>query len=109
MVIDSSSKIQLPIRDGYDHRLDGRQPGRKSTGKMFDEHSQEALHGPKNHPMHHDRSMALAVDPHVGQIKTFGEREIALNGGALPPAIQRIPELHIDFGAIERPFSSPMV
>ena len=72
---------------------------------MLNEHAQESLDGPQNHPMHHYRAMAVAVNPDVGQIKAFGKSEITLDGGALPPAIQSILQFDIDLRAVEGAFS----
>ena len=51
--------------------------------------------------MHHDRTVLFTVLAHVGQIEALGQREVHLNGGALPLTADAVKKLDVDLGAVE--------
>ena len=94
-----------PVGDGQQHRLDRRQPHREGPGKVLDEDPDEALQGTQDHPVQHHRAVLAAVGPHVGEVETLRQGEIALDGGALPAAVHGVLELDVDLGAVKGAFA----
>ena len=74
------------------------------AGEVPDQHPTEPFHGPKRMVNHH-RTVGLVVRADVGEIKSFGEVVIHLNGAKLPFSADHISHHKINFGAIERRFS----
>jgi len=52
--------------------------------------------------MQHGRAVALAVGTHIGQVKTLGQGEVALDSGALPAPLKGVGKLDVNFGAVKR-------
>ena len=89
------------IGDRQDPGLFGRQPGGHGAGVLLDEHTDEALQRAHDGPVHHDRAMTFAVLAHIGQVETFRQGEVHLDGGALPFTTDAVQQAHVDLGAVE--------
>src|SRR5882724_11103092 len=91
--------------DRADLHLYGSEPERKRSGIVLDENAEEAFHGAEQRAMHHERLVAGAVFADVFEAEAGGQVEIELHGGELPRAADRVDELDVDFGTIERAFA----
>ena len=98
---DFCSKSKMAVCDRDHHGLHRREPGRESAGKMFDQNAHKPLHGAEDDAVQHDRPVLAAVFADIGQVEALGQDEVALNGGALPGALQAVVELEVDFRAVK--------
>ena len=89
------------IRDGQDLCLHRRKPAGESTGIVLNQDADKALNGAVNHAVQHDRTMLLAVLPHIGEIELLRHQHIKLNRAALPGTANGIFQMEIYFRAVE--------
>ena len=71
----------MPLADRHQADLHRREPQRKGSGVVLDEHAEEALDRAEERAMHHHRLMALAVLADVLQLEARGQIEIELHRG----------------------------
>jgi hypothetical protein len=89
----------MPVGDRDDDSLYGRQPHRERARVVFDQHAQEAFHGPQQGAVHHVRAPFLPIFADVLEIEELGEVEVELNGAQLPLPAESIFDLDVDLGA----------
>ncbi len=68
---------------------------------MLDQHPQEPLDGAQNHPVQHYRPVPRSIGAYVSQIESFRQSEITLNSRTLPPPVQSVFKLDVDFRPVE--------
>ena len=90
-----------PVGNRQQDSLHRGQPDREGSGEVLDQDAHEALQRAQDHPVQHHRAMAFAIVAHVSEIKALRQGKIALNGSALPTALQGVFELDVDFGPVE--------
>ena len=95
----------MPLADGHQADLHGREPQRKRAGVVLDEHAEEALDRAEQRAVHHDRLMPLAVFADIFELEARGQVEVELHRRELPQAAEHIDELDVDLGAVERGFA----
>ena len=100
-----SGVSHVPLADGHQAHLHRREPQRKRSGIVLDEHAEEPLHRAEQRAMHHHRLMALAVFADVFKLEARGQIEVELHRRELPQAAEHVDELHVDLGAVERGFA----
>src|ERR671919_993656 len=82
--------------------LHGRQPGREGAGVVLGQNADEALERAQNGAMDHHRALGLAVGVDVLELEPLGLLEVDLDRRVLPAASQRVLDVHVDLGTIER-------
>ena len=95
----------VPLADGHEADLHGREPEREGSGVVLDEHAEEALNRAEERAVHHDGLMALAVFADVLELEARGKVEVELHRGELPEAAEDVDELDVDLGAVEGGFA----
>mmetsp|Transcript_91774 Transcript_91774/g.179822 ORF Transcript_91774/g.179822 Transcript_91774/m.179822 type:complete len:230 (+) Transcript_91774:133-822(+) len=96
----------LAVPYGFIHHwkqshLHGGQPQREVPRGALYQHSEEALQGPEDGSVHHNRPLLAVVCGSILQFKALGQIEVTLNCRALPFAPDRVPNLYIYFRTIE--------
>ena len=83
------------------HLLRG-QPEREGATVVLDQDTEETLQAAQQGAMHHVGPVFLSIIPHIIQVEALGQVEIELDRRELPLASDRILDLEIDLGAVER-------
>ena len=87
------------------HCLGGCQPQGEGPGVVLDGHAQEALHGPADRPVQHDRPLLGAVFGHILGIEALRQDEVQLQGAALPGPADGVAQVELQLGTIEGTFA----
>ena len=105
VVVEERLELQgvfgVPVGDGEDQDLDGRQPQREGAVVVLDEDPEEPLERAEQGPVDHIRAVLLAVLADVGHVEPFGIVEVELDGGALPEPADGVLDLDVDLGAVK--------
>src|SRR5438067_1685380 len=72
---------------------------------MFDEDAEKALHAAQDRPMEHDRGVLGIVFADVAGTEALGKIGIDLDGSELPAAAERVGNIELELGAVERAFA----
>src|SRR3954463_510561 len=91
----------MPVGDGDDARLDGRQPYREIAREVLDEDGDEALEGSVDGAVDHHRAMERVVLAHVLEIEALRSRVVELDGAELPESADAVLHLEIELGSVE--------
>ncbi len=94
--------VLVAVGDRQDRRLHRRQPRGERAGVVLGEDGEEALDGPEQRAVDHDRPVALVVGADVLQLEALRELEVELDRRHLPGAADGVARLHRDLGAVER-------
>jgi hypothetical protein len=91
--------------DGGDDHLPGREPEGQLSGVVLDHDADEPLEGAEDRTVKHDGPVFLAIRADVIGIQPLGQVEIGLEGAALPFTPDRVGQLEVELGAVERAFA----
>src|SRR6185436_2650103 len=94
--------LEVTVGDRHQAHLLGREPEGERAGVVLDQHGAESLDRPEDRAMDHHRTVPLVVLADVLHLEPFGQAEVALHGGELPQAADRVPEVEVHLGAVER-------
>src|SRR5438552_11399013 len=86
-----------------DTRLHRREPRRERTRVMLGEHPDESLEGAEDRAVDHDRAPRVPVAVDVFELEPVRLREVDLDGGKLPAAPERVLDVDVNLGPVERP------
>ena len=84
-----------------DH-LHRRQPGRERAGVVLDQDAEEPLDRAEQRPVDHVRALPGAVGGLVLDAEPAGLLEVDLERGHLPAPPDRVLDVHVDLGRVER-------
>ena len=70
---------------------------------MFDQATDESLHRADENAVQHDRTVRGVVGSSVLEGESFGKIEVQLHCRSLPFATDRVDQLEVELGAVERP------
>ena len=94
--------VELVLGDRHDDGLHRREPGGEVAGEVLDEHAEEALHRARQRAVDHDRPMIGAVGAAILELEAFGQHEVDLHGSELPLAADRVAQVDVELGPVER-------
>src|SRR3984885_3889803 len=94
--------LRVALTNRNHRHLHWRQPRRERARVVLDQHAKEPLHRSIQRTMHHDRLLARTIFGHIFQAKALGQVEVELHRRKLPQAPDRIHQLDVDLGTIER-------
>ena len=96
-------RLDVAVGDRDDDRLDRRQPERERAGEVLDEDPDEPLERAVDGAVDGDRALRLAVLVDVGQVEALGQhRQVGLDRRHLPLAPERVVDVDVDLGRVER-------
>ena len=94
--------LDVAVGDRDEPDLLGREPQRERAGVVLDQDPAEPLDRSEDRAVDHHRPVPLVVLAHVLHLEALGQREVALHGGQLPEAADRVAEVEVDLRAVER-------
>src|SRR5256884_4586243 len=83
-------------------RLHGCQPRREHARVVLGEHPDEPLEGAEDRAVDHNGALRLSVGVDVLEREAVGLREVDLDGRELPAAPERVQNVDVYFGPVER-------
>ena len=93
--------LDVPVGDGHQPELLGREPQRERAGVVLGEHAEEAFDRAEQRAVDHDRPVPRVVGARVVQVEALRHLEVDLDRRHLPRAADRVPRLHADLRAVE--------
>src|SRR5579875_3462166 len=99
---DDPGILELMLGDRDDDGLHRSEPGREVPAEVLDQHAEKSLHRTGESTMDHDRRVVGPVAPAVRQAETLGEDEVDLNRPELPTPSERIVQVDVELGTVER-------
>src|SRR3990170_4983966 len=97
-----AGRIEMPVGDGYDDRLDRRAPEGERAGKVLGKDADETLEAAVDRIVDDDRPLDPAGGGAVLQLEPLRQLVVELDGGHLPLPAQRILDEDVDLGGVER-------
>ncbi len=92
----------MPVGHRDEPDLLRREPQGERATVVLDQHRAEPLEAPEDRAVDHHRPMSLVVVARVLHVEALGKREVALHGGELPEAADRVAEVEVHLRAVER-------
>ncbi len=92
----------VPVGHRDEAQLLRREPQRERAAVVLDQDGAEPLQGPEDRPVDHHGPVPLVVVAGVLHVEALGQGEVALHGGELPEAPDRVAEVEVDLRSVER-------